>query len=43
MDGELLPLERDVALRLHPGELRVLVKQGLAAQVDESERREPAS
>lgn len=43
MDGELLPLERDVSLKLHPGELKVLVQQGLAAQVDEAERREPAS
>jgi diacylglycerol kinase family enzyme len=43
MDGELLPLERDVALTLHPGELKVLVKQGLAAKIDETERREPAS
>ncbi|WP_454848797.1 diacylglycerol/lipid kinase family protein [Rhizobium binxianense] len=43
MDGELLPLHRDVAIRLHPGELKVLVKQGLAAQLDESERREPAA
>jgi hypothetical protein len=25
---------------LHPGELKVLVKQGLAAQVDETDRRE---
>ncbi len=40
IDGELLPLERDVALKLHPGELKVLVKQGLAAQVNQSERRE---
>ncbi len=40
MDGELLPLQRDVSIRLHPGELKVLVKQGLAAQVDASERRE---
>jgi diacylglycerol kinase family enzyme len=43
MDGELLPLQRDVSIRLHPGELKVLVKQGLAAQVDASERREPAA
>lgn len=43
MDGELLPLERDVAVRLHPGELKVLVRQGMAAQVDERERREPAA
>jgi len=43
MDGELLPLERNVSIRLHPGELKVLVKQGLAAQVDEAERREPAA
>jgi hypothetical protein len=39
----LLPLQRDVSIRLHPGELKVLVKQGLAAQVDASERREPAA
>jgi len=43
MDGELLPLVRDVALKLHPGELKVLVKQGLAAQVEQSERRESAN
>jgi diacylglycerol kinase family enzyme len=43
MDGELLPLARDVSIRLHPGELKVLVKQGLAAQVNEDERREPAA
>ncbi|MBB3539705.1 MULTISPECIES: diacylglycerol kinase family protein [unclassified Rhizobium] len=42
MDGELRPLERDVTLKLHPGELKVLVRQGLAAQVDEAERREIA-
>ncbi|ABC90119.1 probable diacylglycerol kinase protein [Rhizobium etli CFN 42] len=43
MDGELLPLERNVLIRLHPGELKVLVKQGLAAQVNADERREPAA
>jgi diacylglycerol kinase family enzyme len=43
MDGELLPLERDVRLQLHPEELKVLVRQGLAAQNDETERREPAT
>lgn len=43
MDGELLPLARDVALKLHPGELKVLVKEGIAAQVDQAERRESAS
>lgn len=43
MDGELLPLERDVTIKLHPGELKVLVKQGLAAQEGEGERREPAA
>jgi diacylglycerol kinase family enzyme len=43
MDGELLPLARDVALKLHPGELKVIVRQGLAAQVDETERREPSA
>lgn len=31
MDGELLPLERDVSIRLHPGELKVLVKQACGA------------
>ncbi|MBB6483188.1 diacylglycerol kinase family protein [Rhizobium lusitanum] len=34
MDGELLPLERDVTLRVHPGELRVMVRQGTAARVE---------
>ncbi len=43
MDGELLPLARDIRLRLHPGELKVLVRQGLAAQKHETERREPAA
>ncbi|MBB3389948.1 diacylglycerol kinase family enzyme [Rhizobium sp. BK275] len=43
MDGELLPLERDVTVKLHPGELKVLVKQGLAAEEGERERREPAA
>jgi diacylglycerol kinase family enzyme len=43
MDGELLPLQRDVTIKLHPGELKVLVKQGLAAQEGEGERREPAA
>ncbi|MBB3411580.1 diacylglycerol kinase family enzyme [Rhizobium sp. BK316] len=43
MDGELLPLERDITIKLHPGELKVLVKQGLAAQEGERERREPAA
>lgn len=43
MDGELLPLQRDVTVKLHPGELKVLVKQGLAAQEGEGERREPAA
>lgn len=43
MDGELLPLARDVSLKLHPGELKVIVRQGLAAQVDETERREPSA
>jgi len=43
MDGELLPLERDVTVKLHPGELKVLVKQGLAVQEGEGERREPAA
>ncbi|EEF25462.1 bmru protein, putative [Ricinus communis] len=43
MDGELLPLERNIRLQLHPEELKVLVRQGLAAQNDETERREPAA
>ncbi len=43
MDGELLPLERDVTVKLHPGELKVLVRQGLAAQQGEGERRAPAA
>jgi diacylglycerol kinase family enzyme len=43
MDGELLPLDRDIRLKLHPEELKVLVRQGLAAQKDEVERREPAA
>ena len=43
IDGELLPLERDITVKLHPGELKVLVKQGLAAQEGERERREPAA
>ncbi|NLR95472.1 diacylglycerol kinase family lipid kinase [Rhizobium sp. P38BS-XIX] len=34
MDGELLPLERDVTLRVHPGELKVMVRQGTAAVVE---------
>jgi diacylglycerol kinase family enzyme len=43
MDGELLPLERDVTVKLHPGEQKVLVRQGLAAQQGEGERRAPAA
>lgn len=42
MDGELLPLERDIVLKLHPGELKVLVRQGTAAAEHETERREPS-
>lgn len=34
MDGELLPLERDVTLKVHPGELKVMVRQGTAAVVE---------
>lgn len=33
IDGELLPLQRDVALKLHPGELKVVVRQGTARHV----------
>lgn len=40
MDGELLPLARDVSLRLHAGELKVLVREGLAARMSEPARRE---
>ncbi|MEZ2129048.1 MULTISPECIES: diacylglycerol kinase family protein [unclassified Sinorhizobium] len=43
MDGELLPLARDVALRLHAGELKVLVRRGLAAQMSEPVEREPVA
>jgi diacylglycerol kinase family enzyme len=34
MDGELLPLERDVTLKVHPGELKVMVREGTAASVE---------
>lgn len=34
MDGELLPLERDVILKVHPGELKVMVREGTAARVE---------
>ena len=34
MDGELLPLERDVTLKVHPGELKVMVREGTAAAVE---------
>jgi diacylglycerol kinase family enzyme len=41
MDGELLPLAQDIALQLHPAELKVMVRQGIVRQViGESERRE---
>lgn len=30
LDGELLPLGRNVAIRLHPGELKVIVPQAIA-------------
>lgn len=33
IDGELLPLQRDVALKLHPGELKVMVRKGTARRV----------
>jgi diacylglycerol kinase family enzyme len=33
MDGELSPLARDVTLKVHPGELRVMVRQGTARRV----------
>jgi diacylglycerol kinase family enzyme len=42
IDGELLPLERDVALKLHPGELKVMVRQGTARRVATGEIVEPA-
>ncbi|MGE8585322.1 MAG: diacylglycerol kinase family lipid kinase, partial [Agrobacterium tumefaciens] len=31
IDGELLPMERDVALEVHAGELKVLVGRGVLA------------
>ena len=37
VDGELLPLERDIALKLHAGELKVMIKQGTAARAAEEE------
>lgn len=37
MDGELLPLERDVTLKLHAGELKVMIRQGTAARAAEEE------
>ena len=37
MDGELMPLARDVSLKLHAGELKVMVMQGTAARVAEEE------
>jgi len=35
IDGELLPLRRDVALMLHPGELKVMVRANTAERVAE--------
>ncbi|TCL76218.1 diacylglycerol kinase family protein [Rhizobium sp. BK251] len=43
MDGELLPLERDVSLKLHAGELKVLVRRGVAEEVDQDRRRSSAT
>jgi diacylglycerol kinase family enzyme len=37
VDGELLPLERDVVLKLHAGELKVMIKQGTAARAAEED------
>jgi diacylglycerol kinase family enzyme len=37
IDGELLPLERAVDLKLHPGELKVMVRQGTARRVEAEE------
>ncbi|MEF0939813.1 diacylglycerol/lipid kinase family protein [Rhizobium sp. BR 362] len=37
VDGELLPLERDVALKLHAGELKVMVQQGTATRAAEED------
>ncbi|PZM17050.1 diacylglycerol/lipid kinase family protein [Rhizobium tubonense] len=36
IDGELLPLARDVFLKLHPGELKVMVEKGTARRVAEN-------
>ncbi|TCR93126.1 diacylglycerol kinase family protein [Rhizobium sp. BK376] len=33
MDGELSPLAQDVSLRAHPGELKVMVRQGTARRL----------
>ncbi len=40
MDGELHPLAQDVSLKLHPGELKVMVRQGTARQADEQASRQ---
>lgn len=37
MDGELSPLPQDVCLRLHAGELKVMVRQGTARRVAREE------
>jgi len=42
IDGELLPLERDVVLRLHPKELKVMVEKGTAKRVAVEQSPEPS-
>ncbi len=42
IDGELLPLERDVELKLHPRELKVIVEEGIARRVAAEQRSGPA-
>jgi diacylglycerol kinase family enzyme len=37
MDGELAPLPQDVTLKLHAGELKVMVRQGTAQRVAEEQ------
>lgn len=37
IDGELLPLARDVSIRLHPGELKVIVPKAQARTVETKE------
>ena len=40
IDGELLPMDRDVSIRLHPGELKVMVPK---VQAESMATTEPAA